>query len=170
MMSSFSLSQSDSEEEVFRQRGGRFFLRDKNRKLNDANRRNQNQNYYELRELPSVTSKDQDSFSDDKKDGVKKKDGAPIYPDDEDPSTGSEIDDDRTTHVVCIIIYSLIGYVTGIVLVLIWYWRHFEKYGSDINLKWVIIVLLVILIIIGCYNLAFRWDLEAFPPFPHFST
>lgn len=155
MMSSFSLSQSDFEEELFRQRGGRVFRRDKIGRRGNIDK-NPKQSYYELREVPSVTSKDRDTFSDEPETEVKKTDGAPIYPEDDEPSTASEIDDDRPNHVVYFIIYSLIGYVTGIVIVLLWYWRHYEKYGSDINLKWVFIVLLIILIIMGCYNATFR--------------
>lgn len=158
-MSSFTLSQSDSEEELFRQCGGKNFRRNRNnRRANviDTSPSPEARGYYQFREKHSVDIKERDTFYDSRTSDAKSPNDETIYPEEEGNSSTSDIVDEKSNYVVYFIIYMLIGYATGIVLVLIWYSHHFDKYGSDISIMWVLIVLLAVLIIILCSSKTFR--------------
>ncbi|XP_022214252.2 DC-STAMP domain-containing protein 2 [Drosophila obscura] len=55
-----------------------------------------------------------------------------------------------------ITLYMIAGYVLGILLVLIWYYRHPRRAGEDLTEKWLLIVLLFLVMMILAYSRAAR--------------
>ncbi|TDG45153.1 hypothetical protein AWZ03_008403 [Drosophila navojoa] len=53
-----------------------------------------------------------------------------------------------------LMIYAIIGYISGIILILLWYLFHYRKERDELNLKWFCIVLLGLLFLIIIYNRA----------------
>lgn len=136
MASTFTISQSDSEEELFRQCGGTV--------EKESNR----DSYYKLHDQ----DKDNDITVSETKKRKKKgdEDGeAPVLPTAGEDGADS-YDEENSNYIGCIVLYIMFGYITGIIAVLFIYFWTFEKYISDINFQWFFIVLMVLLFLIFC--------------------
>ncbi|XP_030560932.1 DC-STAMP domain-containing protein 2-like isoform X2 [Drosophila novamexicana] len=75
---------------------------------------------------------------------------APIYPEDRPPArvAVSKADPDNDN----LMIYIILGYITGIVLVLFWHLLHHRRESAELNLRWFLIVLLGLLLLIIFYS------------------
>ncbi|XP_064548770.1 DC-STAMP domain-containing protein 2-like [Drosophila montana] len=83
---------------------------------------------------------------------------APIYPEDRPPARAAERKADPKERVVYdnLMIYIILGYITGILLVLFWYLLHNRRESAELNLKWFVIVLLGLLLLIIFYSRSTR--------------
>lgn len=136
MMASFRISQSDSEEELFRQCGGK------------AEKESNTDLYYKLHDQ----DKDNDITIPKTKKRKKKGDDdgePPVLPPAGEDDADSD-DEDNSNYIGCVVLYIMFGYITGIIAVLFFYFWIYKKYISDINFQWVLIVLLVLLFLLFC--------------------
>ncbi|KRF84015.1 DC-STAMP domain-containing protein 2 isoform X2 [Drosophila virilis] len=79
---------------------------------------------------------------------------APIYPEDRPPARVAFSKADPKERIIYdnLMIYIILGYITGIVLVLLWYLLHHRRESAELNLKWFLIVLLGLLLLIIFYS------------------
>lgn len=82
----------------------------------------------------------------------KSKDEPPFYPEYDPKKPDEYIYEKSNVFNGDFLIYIILGYITGIFLVLFWYFIYFETAGDDLNLKWFLIVLLVLFILVLCYS------------------
>ncbi|KAM8709446.1 hypothetical protein ACLKA7_016278 [Drosophila subpalustris] len=109
--------------------------------------------YYKIKEWPVIgaLAGDKENSKKNKSKG-KDKDEPPVYPEDKPKEHVHDDYDENVEFSDHVIIYIIIGYLTGISLVLCWYVMNYETAGRDLNLRWFLFVLLVLLILMLCYS------------------
>ncbi|KAL7735026.1 hypothetical protein ACLKA6_011288 [Drosophila palustris] len=109
--------------------------------------------YYKIKEWPVIgaLAGNKEDPKGNKSKG-KDKDEPPVYPEDKPKEHVHNDYDENVEFSDHVIIYIIIGYLTGISLVLCWYVMNYETAGRDLNLRWFLFVLLVLLILMLCYS------------------
>ncbi|KAH8301949.1 hypothetical protein KR044_001249, partial [Drosophila immigrans] len=64
----------------------------------------------------------------------------------------TDVDPVKPHHVEHIIVYMIVGYISGILLTLLWYLLLGKKDVDDLTMKWLLIVLLGLLLLVFCYS------------------
>lgn len=81
-----------------------------------------------------------------------------IYPIESGPSPDSIPEPkERGSNSGNLMIFALIGYISGILLILAWYVIDFGRERKELSLKWLCIVLLGLLFLIVIYNRATKY-------------